>query len=265
MKFNQGKRTKKNGGYYLAILLCLVAVGLVAWSNTLGKKSEKEPNEPIADQMSQEEYEDLPSDEALNEMSGGEQGAELYYVSAADSEPTSPAVVEMSSTEPTASEPAETDVKPLNSDAEEDAEAVEVSAMPLIYAKPVTGHIAKEFSGNTLVYSKTLGDWRVHNGTDIKCELGSLVVSSAPGTIVSVCDDDRYGKVVIVRHEDGSMLYYCGLADTAVKDGDNVQSGQKLGTIGVVPCECEDEPHLHLMAMRDGEFIEPINAFGLNY
>lgn len=262
MKFNQGKRTKKNAGYYLAILLCLVAVGLVAWSNTLGKK-DKENDSSNTEPMIQE-FEDLPSDEALSEMSGEDIGeepnnGELVYVSASDSTTSSAPVAEMSNTEPV-SAPTE----PLSSESEE-PEAVEVSAAPVIYAKPVTGLVTKEFSGDTLVYSKTLGDWRVHNGTDIKCELGSLVVSSAPGTIVSVCDDDRYGKVVIVRHEDGSMLYYCGLAETAVKDGDNVQSGQKLGTVGVVPSECEDEPHLHLMAMRDGEFVEPVSAFGLNY
>ncbi len=261
MKFGQSKRTKKNGGYYLAILLCLVAVGLVAWSNTLGKKTEDDVStEPLV-----QEFEELPSDEALSEMSGEEFGEELsenelVYVSSADSESTATPIAEMSSTEPT-SAPTE----PLGSEPEKEIEAVEVSAAPIIYAKPVTGLVTKEFSGDTLVYSKTLGDWRVHNGTDIKCELGSLVVSAAPGTIVSVCDDDRYGKVVIVRHEDGSMLYYCGLAETAVKDGDNVQSGQKLGTVGVVPSECEDEPHIHLMAMRDGEFVEPVSAFGLNY
>lgn len=260
MKFGQSKRTKKNGGYYLAILLCLVAVGLVAWSNTLGKK-DKDTDSPGTEPMIQE-FEELPSDEALGEMSGeefGEDPGELVYVSAADSAPTSAPVAEMSSTEPT-SAPTE----PLSAEPEE-PEVVEVSAAPIIYAKPVTGLVTKEFSGETLVFSNTLGDWRVHNGTDIKCELGSLVVSAAPGTILSVCDDDRYGKVVIVRHEDGSMLYYCGLAETTVKDGDNVQSGQKLGTIGVVPSECEDEPHLHLMAMCDGEFVEPVSAFGLNY
>ncbi len=259
VKFNQSKHTKKNGGYYLAVLLCLVAVGLVALSNTLGKQNKAE-SEPSAAEPIIQEFDELPSDDALTEMEGAQFGEELIVATPTDSEPTTAVLSELSSTEPTTAP-----TKPLTAEETEDIEAVEVSATPIIYAKPVTGYISKEFSGDTLVYSKTLGDWRVHNGTDIKCELGSLVASSAPGTIISVCDDDRYGKVVIVRHEDGSMLYYCGLAETAVKDGDTVQSGQKLGTVGVVPCECEDEPHLHLMAMRDGEFVEPVSTFGLNY
>lgn len=260
MKFNQSKSKKKNGGYYLAVLLCLMAVGLVALSNSLGGKNDTKPTDNGADTVSQS-YDELPSDEALSEMSGTTHGAELIYASTTDSAPTTaPAVAEMSSTEPTA---ATTAPEPIVNETEPDV--VEVSATPIIFTKPVTGQVFKEFSGNSLVYSETLGDWRVHNGTDIRCEYGSLVSSSAPGTVVSVSADDRYGTVVIVRHEDGSMLYYCGLDEVAVKDGDIVQSGQKLGTVGVVPCECEDEPHLHLMAMQDGEFVEPLSTFGIVY
>ncbi len=261
MKFNQSKRTKKNAGYYLAVLLCLVAVGLVAWSNFIGnsdKKSKEDSPEPIV-----EFYDELPSDEALTEMSGEDEESEILYVSSADSAATTAPITEMSSTEPSA--PTTAPTESLSAPSEDEPEAVEVSAQPTFYAKPVTGHVFKEFSGNTLVYSRTLGDWRVHNGTDIRCELGSLVCSSVPGTVVSVCDDDRFGKSVVVRHEDGSMLYYCGLDGITVKDGDTVQSGQKLGVVGVVPSECEDEPHIHLMAMCDGEFVEPLSAFGIKY
>lgn len=263
MKFNQRKRTKKNGGYYLAILLCLVAVGLVAWSNSMGKKEEPKSSDGTAD-LSQVQDE-LPLDEALNEMSGEDTGAQLVYASTTDSAPTTPPLSELSSTEPT--ETAATSALSLETEPEPEAEpeAVEVSAAPIIFTKPVSGMVIKEFSGSTLVYSKTLGDWRVHNGTDIKCEYGTLVSSAGAGTVASVSKDDRYGNVVIVRHEDGSMLYYCGLDEVSVSENDTVQSGQKLGTVGVVPCECEDEPHLHLMAMREGEFVEPLSAFGLSY
>ncbi len=261
MKFNQNKRTKKNGGYYLAVLLCLVAVGFVALSNSLGKDKEPQPadNNDGTEVLSQT-YDELPSDEALTEMSGSEQGDYLVYTSTTDSEPTTVPTSALSVTEPTT-----VPTEPLAAEIPETPEAVEVSASPIIYSKPVVGQVFKEFSGDTLVYSNTLGDWRVHNGTDIKCEYGSIVSSSTFGSVVSVSSDDRYGNVVIVRHEDGSMFYYCGLDEISVAEGDAVGAGQKLGTVGVVPCECEDEPHLHLMAMKDGEFVEPLSAFGIDY
>lgn len=265
MKFNQSsrKRTGKNGGYYLAVLLCLVAVGLVALSNFLDSKKESEAEDKNTDIVS-ESYDSLPSDDALNEMSGTAHGSELIYASTTDSAPTTaPAVAELSSSE--TSLPSTTTAPTEAVSSKNEPEAVEVSATPIIFTKPVTGQVFKEFSGNSLVYSETLGDWRVHNGTDIRCEYGSLVTSSAPGTVASVSEDDRYGTVVIIRHEDGSMLYYCGLDEVSVKDGDTVQSGQKLGTVGVIPCECEDEPHLHLMAMQNGEFVEPLSTFGISY
>ncbi len=265
MKFNQSKRTKKNGGYLLAAVLCLAAVAIVAFSNRLGK-NEPQTASDGADTMSQV-YEELPSDEALTEMNGSETGDYLVPNSVSDSAPTTAPTAPVSSTESTAAptKPVSTDSETIEIMSEPEIETVEVSAEPLIFIKPVSGQVFKEFSGDSLVFSKTLGDWRVHNGTDIRCEYGSTVCSSAHGTVASVSLDDRYGNVVIIRHEDGSMLYYCGLDEISVKEGDAVLSGQKLGTVGVVPCECEDEPHLHLMAMRDGEFVEPVSAFGLSY
>lgn len=272
MKFNQNthtqKRARKNGGYYIAVFLCIAAVALVTLSNSLGRKEAASVNSDSRNEPVVQNYEELPSDEALTEMNGEEQGDYLMPLSASDSEPTVIApTAPVSSTEPSAAptKPVSTepDVSEVMSTPEPDA--VEVSAVPIIFTKPVKGQVFKEFSGDTLVFSKTLGDWRVHNGTDIRCEYGSVVSSSAHGTVASVSHDDRYGNVVIVRHEDGSMLYYCGLDEVSVKDGDAVLSGQKLGTVGVVPCECEDEPHLHLMAMVNGEFVEPVSTFKISY
>ena len=42
------------------------------------------------------------------------------------------------------------------------------------------GKVSQAFSGNTLVYNPTLGDWRTHNGIDIKRIIGAFVSNLWP-------------------------------------------------------------------------------------
>ena len=66
---------------------------------------------------------------------------------------------------------------------------------------PVENNVIKEFSGGKPVYSKTLSDWRTHEGTDFKSEKGNTVKSVAAGTIKDVYNDSSYGTTVIIEHD----------------------------------------------------------------
>ncbi len=46
--------------------------------------------------------------------------------------------------------------------------------------QPFSGRVLNAYSGDELVYSKTLGDWRTHNGVDYACAEGSAVSAPAP-------------------------------------------------------------------------------------
>ncbi len=48
--------------------------------------------------------------------------------------------------------------------------AVTVSAP--VYTRPTAGAVLTPFSGDMLLFQPTLGDWRVHSGTDFACEAG---------------------------------------------------------------------------------------------
>ena len=49
----------------------------------------------------------------------------------------------------------------------------------------------------------------------------------------------------------------CGLNSPAVKPGDTVTAGQKLGTVGTISCECAEEAHIHLEVLQNGQYLDP--------
>ena len=51
---------------------------------------------------------------------------------------------------------------------------------------PLAGETAAVFSIDQLTYDATLGDWRTHDGIDIRAAAGDAVVAAAAGTVLSV-------------------------------------------------------------------------------
>lgn len=119
-----------------------------------------------------------------------------------------------------------------------------------------------------------------HDGTDIRVlDTGATVdvVASAAGTVQAVRDgvDDHLmrteadrtavgnrecGNGVLVSHGDGWETQYCHLrrGTVAVKVGDTVAAGTKLGTVGYSGMAAF--PHVHLSVRKDGKAIDPFRA-----
>ena len=110
--------------------------------------------------------------------------------------------------------------------------------------QPVSGRVLNSYSGDELVYSKTLGDWRTHNGVDYAAEKGAEVAAPAAGKVVETGTDDKWGPVVAIEDESGRVWRVCGTADAKVKKGDTVSAGQTIGKVGSVSCECAEESHI---------------------
>ena len=98
---------------------------------------------------------------------------------------------------------------------------------------PVDGEVAQPFSDGELVKSLTTGTWQTHNGVDILAEQGVPVRAMDNGTVVEVVNDPLWGICVSVDHENGIVSRYCNLSpNVGVQEGDTVESGQTLGTVG---------------------------------
>lgn len=126
--------------------------------------------------------------------------------------------------------------------------------------QPVSGRVLNAYSGDELVYSSTLGDWRTHNGVDYAASRGAEVTAPAAGKVVETGTDDKWGPVVAIEDASGRIWRVCGTTDAKVKKGDTVSAGQIIGKVGSVSCECAEESHIHLEVMEGEKYLDPIKA-----
>lgn len=129
------------------------------------------------------------------------------------------------------------------------------------FALPMGTDIIKDFSDGEMVQSKTMGDWRVHNGVDFGGSAGNEVVAVSSGKITKVYDDSFWGTVVEIDHGNGMTVRYCGLkSGSCLTEGSEVEKYDKIGSLGHIPVEISDEDHLHLEVLIDGEYVDPLKA-----
>ena len=123
--------------------------------------------------------------------------------------------------------------------------------------QPVSGRVLNSYSGDELVYSKTLGDWRTHNGVDYACAQDAQVCAPAAGKVTAVDTDSRWGSVVCIEDSAGHLWRVCGTAGPTVQTGDEVSVGQILGRAGSIPNECAEETHIHLEVLQGEQYLDP--------
>lgn len=124
---------------------------------------------------------------------------------------------------------------------------------------PVPGEIIKNHSDTELAYSKTMDDWRLHKGEDIKASIGTTVIASADGVISEFYEDTAYGVTIIIDHGDGLFTKYSNLASyDMVHANKEVSAGDAIGVVGdTAEFEIADEAHLHFEVIKDGRSINP--------
>jgi murein DD-endopeptidase MepM/ murein hydrolase activator NlpD len=132
------------------------------------------------------------------------------------------------------------------------------------YCLPFSTQILKDFSNTKPVFSKTMGDWRTHNGIDFAGEEGAAVVAISYGDVISVYDDALFGTCVLIDHGNGVTAKYCGLnKDTlTIKEHSTVNGEDLIGYIDNVPCETKEGAHLHFEITFNGEIVEPLELMG---
>lgn len=124
---------------------------------------------------------------------------------------------------------------------------------------PVAGKTVAEYAMDVLSYNETTRDWRVHNGVDIGAEAGTAVSAAADGTVYTVFEDETMGTTVVIRHADGYVTKYASLdKKVLVAPGDTVTVGQAIGTVGQTALlEVAIGDHVHFSVTRDGDTIDP--------
>lgn len=97
----------------------------------------------------------------------------------------------------------------------------------------------------------------VSDGIDIATPLGVAVHAAADGVCIAAGETIKsYGKMVVIRHDDGFVTIYADNSELLVAEGDRVRRGQviaKSGQTGSAPA-----PRLHFELRKDGQAVDPV-------
>lgn len=261
----------RRSGFYLALAVCLVAVGIAAWSTYDAVNSTIAPESTSSQLVSQQASEVRQGQEtdAHPEDGEGQQPSATPQASGSAQEGSSHSAVndDPEAPENTASAAQETagqvEPEPTQQPAESSQQEQVPATAPLYEISteliwPVEGGEAlNAYSAGAPVYSETMKDWRIHAGLDLAAQSGETVTACGNGMVLSTYTDPMLGNVVVIQHGEYDFSY-CGLGENfQVAEGDIVTQGQAVGTVAAVPGESADAPHLHLEVQRDGVYLDP--------
>ena len=113
------------------------------------------------------------------------------------------------------------------------------------------------------------GDWRgsegyprlsPHRGIDVAGSMGADVLAAADGRVTVARDNlDLCGLIVVIDHAHGYRTVYCHFSEIAVRVGDSVTRGQRIGAVGTSGQRAWpgfEHVHLELQRGRDIKDIE---------
>ena len=224
-KFFAGK------GFYIVLLLCAAVIGVSAWSLLSGREAMQEDD--VLDVYRPAVSTPLPSEKPA---------ASTPAPTAKPTPAPTPAPTEAPTPAPTAAPASE----------------------PGTEAGPVQGGVGPPHSPEELMYDKTMGDWRTHNGIDIAAPLGALVGAAEAGTVTDSTDDPLSGTTVTISHAGGSESVYSNLAaQPTVEIGDTVAAGETIGSVGdTAICESGEVTNLHFAMSVGGVSVDPAEYLG---
>jgi murein DD-endopeptidase MepM/ murein hydrolase activator NlpD len=101
-----------------------------------------------------------------------------------------------------------------------------------------------------------------HSGNDYSAPKGTPVVAVNAGKVALVGEFFFPGRLVILDHGLGLYTAYFHLDTIAVVEGERVERGQTLGTVGATGRATG--PHLHFGAQVAGARIDPTTLLGLS-
>lgn len=242
-------------GFYIVLFLCISAIGITAYVMNVAKDAANSVKESL-NTGNVIEFPLPDKSEAVYDF-----GDELPVPTVKEES------VQEEKKEPAPEKKPEPSVKETKPTVKEVPDTPTMASEPVreeaVYTMAIVGAVSEPFSGDEPIKSKTMGDWRIHSGVDIKAELGSEVKAIADGTVVSVESDTMMGHTIKVEHTGGLMSVYSNLAEEIkLKAGEKVRSGDVVGKVGESALsECLEEPHLHLEVIKDGTAIDPLSLF----
>jgi murein DD-endopeptidase MepM/ murein hydrolase activator NlpD len=247
-KLNLSKRRGLGGkGFYIALVVSVAAVGTAVyltvsqWNRSLEIPPVSDPGSTLDWSLPEVSQTNKPESNVPKDVS-----SKPVDESSQSAEPSQPAKSDGGSSAPVEETP---------------APQITTGA----YIMPLAGEILNPFSNGELVKSKTLNEWRTHDGIDIKASIGTPVKSIYDGTVKDIREDKKWGVTIEVEYPDCTAIYMNLSDNVSVKKGQEVKLGDVIGEVGnTAIIESAEEPHLHLAIRKDGGWVDPMNILTKN-
>jgi murein DD-endopeptidase MepM/ murein hydrolase activator NlpD len=125
---------------------------------------------------------------------------------------------------------------------------------PDIYVLPLKSYTLTSKFGFRKLEAESSG--RAHTGIDLAAPSGTPYYAVARGKVILARYNGGYGNCIMIDHGGGVFSLYGHSTSLAVKEGQVVEAGQKIGTVGDTGYSFG--PHLHFEIHVDGERVDPI-------
>ena len=110
-------------------------------------------------------------------------------------------------------------------------------------------------SGFAMRFHPVLHRWKAHLGTDYGAAAGTPVRVVGDGLVEFAGEQNGFGNVVIVKHNNTDQTVYAHLSRIEVQAGQTVSQGQHIGAVGATGWATG--PHLHFEFRVNGVHQDP--------
>lgn len=126
------------------------------------------------------------------------------------------------------------------------------SAYPSVW--PLEGSLTSGFGYRRSPFSRR---WKFHSGIDISSSRGAPILATAPGVVTFSGYNQGYGRMIEIDHGHGIKTRYAHNTAHYVREGDVVERGQRIATVGSTGRTTG--PHLHFELLIDDQPVDPLD------
>ena len=125
------------------------------------------------------------------------------------------------------------------------------------------------YKGDIIIRNDNFGDGlfaanrrgkRVHEGLDLLAEIGTPVLASRSGVVVSAKRNRGMGNYIVIKHEDHLISIYGHLSQIFVVKNQLIRQGEAIGSVGKTGNANHRDilAHLHFEIRKNGVPQDPL-------